>query len=227
MKKSDSITKIAPALVKAQGQIKAAIKDSTNPHFRSKYADLGSVVDAVKAALLVNEITFMQGVEDAENGVAVETMLLHSSGEWISSTLRIPASKQDAQGYGSAITYGRRYGLQAMCGVPAEDDDGNAAAKGVARERIEDKIKDAGVTPNAGAGEGLSAAQKEKIDRLHSDVTDFFVADDSEGAYDAIEHAGLDAEEKLFLWSKLGSKERATLKKIGKARMDKEVATQA
>jgi hypothetical protein len=133
--KSDSITKIAPALVKAQGQIKAAIKDSTNPHFRSKYADLSSVVDAVKAALLANEITFMQGVEDAEGGVAVETMLLHSSGEWISSTLRIPASKQDAQGYGSAITYGRRYGLQAMCGVPAEDDDGNAAVKATTEQK--------------------------------------------------------------------------------------------
>lgn len=127
MNKSESIGKIAPALVKAQAAIKAAIKDSTNPHFRSKYADLGAVVEAVKPALLAHELTFLQGVEDADNGVRVETMLLHSSGEWISSTLRIPASKQDAQGYGSAITYGRRYGLQSMCGVPAEDDDGEAA----------------------------------------------------------------------------------------------------
>lgn len=129
MNKSESITKIAPALLKAQKGIKAAIKDSQNPHFKSKYADLSSVIDAVKEPLNTHGITFLQGVEDAENGVAVETMLLHDSGEWLSSTIKIPASKQDAQGYGSAMTYARRYGLQAMCGVPAEDDDGNAASK--------------------------------------------------------------------------------------------------
>lgn len=131
MNKSESITKIAPALLKAQKGIKAALKDSTNPHFKSKYADLSSVIDAVKESLNGQGITFLQGVEDAENGVAVETMLLHESGEWLSSTIKIPASKQDAQGYGSAMTYARRYGLQAMCGVPAEDDDGNAAVKTV------------------------------------------------------------------------------------------------
>ena len=223
MNKSESIAKLAPALVKAQAAIRAAIKDATNPHFRSKYADLGAVVEAVKPALVANDLTFVQGVMDAENGVAVETMLLHTSGEWISSTLRIPASKQDAQGYGSAITYGRRYGLQSMCGVPAEDDDGNAAAKGVASERIENKIANAGVTPNADAGKGLNAAQKEKIDRLCADVTDFFSAEDAQGAYDAIEAAELDNEEKLFLWSKLGSKERSTLKKLSKAARDAEL----
>jgi hypothetical protein len=131
MKTSETISKIAPALLKAQKAIKAALKDAANPHFKSKYADLSSVVDAVKGPLNDAGITFLQGVEDAENGVAVETMLLHESGEWLSSTIKIPASKQDAQGYGSATTYARRYGLQAMCGVPAEDDDGNAASKPV------------------------------------------------------------------------------------------------
>lgn len=129
MNKSESIVKIAPALLKAQKAIKAALKDANNPHFKSKYADLSSVIDAVKAPLNEAGITFLQGVEDAETGVAVETVLMHESGEWISSTIKIPASKQDAQGYGSATTYARRYGLQAMCGVPAEDDDGNAASK--------------------------------------------------------------------------------------------------
>ncbi len=84
-------------------------------------------------------------------------------------------------------------------------------------ERIEDKIHASGVTPNSGAGEGLTAAQKEKIDRLYSDVIDFFAAEDAKGAYDAIEAAEIDNEEKLFLWSKLGSKERNALKKIAKA----------
>jgi len=128
MQHSDSIKELAVALHKAQGKFKSALKDSSNPHFRSKYADLTSVIDAVKPALNSEGIVFLQGLSSSENGVVVETMLLHVSGEWISEKLEIPASKHDAQGYGSACTYGRRYGLQAMCGVPAEDDDGNAAS---------------------------------------------------------------------------------------------------
>jgi len=172
LNRSESLKEIAPALVKAQGEIKAALKDSTNPHFRSKYADLSSVVEAVKSPLLKNGISFLQGIHDAEGGVAVETMLLHTSGEWISSTLRIPASKQDAQGFGSAITYGRRYGLMAICGVPAEDDDGNAASEAVKKE--EPKADPAAIkylTEAAGKGveafreawKGLTKEQRESV----------------------------------------------------------------
>jgi hypothetical protein len=127
MRHSDVISDLAASLVKAHAEISGVVKSATNPFFKSKYADLESVVEAVKPALLKQGIVIVQGLQDAENGVAVETMLLHSSGQWISSTLRLPASKEDAQGYGSACTYGRRYGLMAICGVPAEDDDGNAA----------------------------------------------------------------------------------------------------
>ena len=127
MNKSESIAKLSVALVKAHADIGVVLKGASNPFFKSKYADLASVVEAVKPALLKQEIVVVQGLQDAEGGVAIETMLLHSSGEWISSTLRLPASKEDAQGYGSACTYGRRYGLMAICGVPADDDDGNAA----------------------------------------------------------------------------------------------------
>jgi hypothetical protein len=125
--RSESIAKLSVALVKAHAEIGVVVKGASNPFFKSKYADLASVVEAVKPALLKQEIVVVQGLQDAEGGVAIETMLLHSSGEWISSTLRLPASKEDAQGYGSACTYGRRYGLMAICGVPADDDDGNAA----------------------------------------------------------------------------------------------------
>jgi len=128
MHTSESIKQIAPALLNAQVAIKAALKDSTNPHFKSKYADLSSVIDAVKAPLNSQSILFTQGVSGADNGVTVETRLIHTSGEWIASALTVPVSKLDAQGVGSAITYGRRYGLQSLCGVPAEDDDGNAAS---------------------------------------------------------------------------------------------------
>ena len=172
MNRSDTLKEIAPALVKAQGEIKAALKDSTNPHFRSKYADLSSVVEAVKSPLLKNGISFLQGIHDAEGGVAVETMLLHTSGEWISSTLRIPASKQDAQGFGSAITYGRRYGLMAICGVPAEDDDGNAATASANKEEPKpDPVAVKTLTEAASKGveafreawKGLTKEQRESV----------------------------------------------------------------
>lgn len=127
MQTSESIKEIAPALLKAQKGIKAALKDSTNPHFKSKYADLSSVIDAVKAPLNDCGILFTQGVSGEGSAVTVETRLIHTSGEWLASALTVPLVKLDAQGVGSAITYGRRYGLQALCGVPAEDDDGNAA----------------------------------------------------------------------------------------------------
>lgn len=127
MNRSESIKELATALAKAQGEIGAAIKSATNPHFRSKYADLASVIEAIKGPLSKNGIAFLQGVKSVAGGVAVETMLVHTSGESMSETLEIPVSKNDAQGIGSAITYGKRYGLQSLVGVPSEDDDGNAA----------------------------------------------------------------------------------------------------
>jgi hypothetical protein len=209
MNKSESIAAIAPALVKAQAEIKGALKDSTNPHFRSKYADLSSVVEAVKAPLLKHGIAFLQGVHDAENGVAVETVLLHSSGEWISSTLRIPASKQDAQGYGSAITYGRRYGLQAMCGVPAEDDDGNAATASAPTSRI---------TPVAGSLDALEPDEKAKAKEVANAIVDFWNADEQFKAYEAYYNAGYSNEMMLGIWEVLGphSKIRNQLKAMHK-----------
>lgn len=204
MKTSESISKIAPALLKAQKAIKAALKDATNPHFKSKYADLSSVVDAVKGPLNDAGITFLQGVEDAENGVAVETMLLHDSGEWLSSTIKIPASKQDAQGYGSATTYARRYGLQAMCGVPAEDDDGNAATKAPPN-----------ITPTAGAWDGMNAEQKAMIQTVVDCIRAELESKGPESAYALLqaETHEWSAEEKVAAWTRFDSKERSAMKK--------------
>lgn len=130
MKQSESIATLAKALVQAQGNMGDVRKTATNPHFRSKYADLAAVVDAIVPALNKAGIAVVQGASanDAGNVVAVETMLLHESGEYLSSELRIALPKNDAQGAGSAITYGRRYLLLAMAGVAPEDDDGNAAS---------------------------------------------------------------------------------------------------
>lgn len=122
--------KVSAAFVKAQAEIEKACKDRTNPHFRSKYADLGAVVDAIKPALEKNGLAFMQKFHHDDKGITVETIIIHESGETLSNgTLNVPASKMDAQGFGSACTYARRYSLQAAFGVAPEDDDGNAASQ--------------------------------------------------------------------------------------------------
>jgi len=128
MTKSESIAKLAEALAKAQGEIKGALKDSSNPFFKSSYADLASVWDACRGPLSANGLAVIQTTDNRENGLVVETTLAHSSGEWVGGSLYIRPMKDDPQGVGSAITYARRYALAAMVGVAPEDDDGNAAS---------------------------------------------------------------------------------------------------
>ncbi len=118
------------AMALAFPKIEGATKDANNPHFKSKYADLSSVVAAVKPALSECGLFFTQSTHEAQGGVCVETVVHHASGESMSfGKLFVPANKNDAQGFGSALTYARRYSLMTAFGVPAEDDDGNAAAK--------------------------------------------------------------------------------------------------
>lgn len=121
---------IAQAFVKAKREFSPAIKASVNPHFRSKYADLAACLEAVNEALLNNGIAVYQETSMCDNGVVVETVFLHESGEILKGgMLHVPASKQDPQGYGSALSYARRYSIMAACGIAAEDDDGNAASR--------------------------------------------------------------------------------------------------
>lgn len=121
---------IAKAFVAAKREFAPALKTSTNPHFRSKYADLAGCMEAVNDALLNNGIALYQETSEDATGVTVETVFLHESGETLrGGKLHVPASKQDPQGYGSALTYARRYSVMAACGIAAEDDDGNAATK--------------------------------------------------------------------------------------------------
>jgi len=121
---------IATAFVKAQKEFGPALKSSTNPHFKSKYADLSACVEAVIDALNNNGIGMMQKLYENATGVSVETVFLHESGETIEcGVLHVPASKQDPQGYGSALTYARRYSLMSACGIAPEDDDGNMASR--------------------------------------------------------------------------------------------------
>ena len=129
MNKSDSIKNLAAALCKAQGVMEGAIKDKENPFFGKSYADLGSVVAVIKKPFADNGLSYSQfPVSDGDN-VGVDTILMHESGEWISTLYYLPMVKRDPQKAGSAITYARRYALQAIAGIPNEDDDGNAASQ--------------------------------------------------------------------------------------------------
>lgn len=128
MEKSDSITELAAALAKAQGDMKGALKDSSNPFYKSKYSDLASVWHAIGAPFSKNGLSVVQTTDETEKGTILKTMLLHSSGEWMMGSILVKPVKADPQGLGSALTYYRRYALAAIAGVYSEDDDGNAAS---------------------------------------------------------------------------------------------------
>lgn len=127
MKMSDSITNLATALAKAQAEIRPAIFDSTNPHFRSKYASLTAVMEACRDALSKNQIAVVQGASVVDGAVVVNTLLLHASGEYISDELSMPFAQATPQQIGSSLSYCRRYSLASLVGITADDDDAEAA----------------------------------------------------------------------------------------------------
>lgn len=210
MNKSESIKELATAYAQAQKEIEGATRDKVNPAFRSKYADLGSVVDAIKPALSSHGLSFLQSSHDADNAAKVETILLHASGEWMSlGCVSVPVTKFDAHGFGSALTYARRYGLLTAFGVAPEDDDGNAAAKQAPKE--------------ASAG-GPSAIKKEAFDAMDAkeqeflrgiaaNVTALLQEDRAYDAYGYWINQKLDVEEMVAIQSLWDSKERSALTK--------------
>ncbi|TAL13909.1 hypothetical protein EPN95_04445 [Patescibacteria group bacterium] len=151
MEKSESIKELSVALAKAQAEMEPAKKESENPFYRSKYSDLASVLNASRKALSKHGLSVIQPVEMEGDFYFIETVLLHESGEWISSRLKITPMKQvkesgwapspDPQSIGVAISYGRRYAYQAMICGAAEDDDGNQAS-GLEKETNEELDKE-------------------------------------------------------------------------------------
>lgn len=129
MKHSETLKELGAALAKAQAEVQPAFKTGFNPHFKSHFADFGSVLDACEDALSKHGLSVIQAPVSDENGVGVETMLLHASGEWISERFTLPLTKKDAQGGGSCITYCRRYALEGFMRIRREDDDGQEASK--------------------------------------------------------------------------------------------------
>lgn len=151
MRTSDTIIEIAKAMNAAQIAMKPAIKDSTNPHFKSKYSDLASVMESIREPIGKAGLSVWQDATLDDQGVSVTTRIVHQSGEWVEfGPLTIPLGKKDAHGVGSAISYAKRYGLCAALGVVSDDDDGNAAVDSVAKKAVKDvpilkKISDAQV----------------------------------------------------------------------------------
>lgn len=129
MNKSDQINHLATALCKAQSEMAGAVKDANNPFFKSKYADLGSVIKALKIPFANNGLSYSQFpvTSTGGQGIGVTTILMHNSGQWLQSEFFLPLSKLDPQGGGAAVTYARRYSLMAAAGIPAEDCDAEGA----------------------------------------------------------------------------------------------------
>ena len=131
---TDGLAPLFAAYVKAQSQMGEVFKRANNPAFKSKYADLATVVDAVIPAFNASGLAVIQSPAFDGEVVTIVTMIAHIEGGWMKSSIDLRPSKTDPQGVGSAITYGRRYGLMAVAGVAPEDDDGNAASGGDQRQ---------------------------------------------------------------------------------------------
>lgn len=182
VRRSASIAALAAAMNKAQSKLKNPPKDSVNPHFRSKYADLATVRDAVTPALTENGLAVMQFPCELDDAPALTTLLTHTSGEWVETTIRLRPGKLDPQGVGSALTYARRYALQALAGVAADDDDdGHAATHRPAQQHQPAPAKD---NPNLRASVAQAVAQAhtpaaltELWRRVEADLTAGVLAD--------------------------------------------------
>lgn len=205
---------IYAAFVKAQSGFAPALKTSTNPHFRSKYVQLSGCIEAVVDALNAAGIGLIQRTSEDSTGVTVETIFVHESGEMMEcGKLHVPASKQDAQGYGSALTYARRYSLMAACGIAPEDDDGNGASKA---KEDEEKAKAEAKTPapkvSATKTDLVPPNRMAVVADVAAAIDERMSANDLIGAFE--EYSGItDVEEKTALWGMLDSKTRSSIKK--------------
>jgi hypothetical protein len=164
MNQSENINELAASLSKAQGEMQAAIKDSINPFFKSKYADLGSVWDAARPVLCKYGLCVMQSTEILGEKIVMSTILAHSSGQWVKSYLPLNPSKNDSQGMGAAMTYLRRYSLSALVGVVCdEDDDGETA---VGRGKIEQQNKKPAPIAKSSSQDNLEIINKDQLNEI-------------------------------------------------------------
>ena len=194
IEQSENINELAAALSKAQGKITGALKDSANPFFKSKYADLASVWDACREHLSANGLAVVQTNGNDAERVTVTTMLVHSSGQWVRGVCSAKPAKDDAQALGSVTTYLRRYGLAAIVGVAQVDDDANAATG--KKETDKNVIS-------------IDAATKRKF----ADDVRVCIANADVDGLNQLWHEW-EADEHVILWNLFNSQERTTMKEL-------------
>jgi len=210
MKHSDNIDKIAAALAKAQGEIDGAKKTATNPAFRSKYADLAGCVEACRDSLTEHGIAVLQMPQPCDDGVMLVTMLTHASGQWIADGgLHVPASKKDAQGFGSALTYARRYGLCAMVGIAPEDDDGNAAVRS---HKPAAKPEPKAVSPTAGVMDNVSEEERAFFIEQAAEISAYVERGKADEAVAYVAKKGFTSDEFTAIWTFLAAPIRSKYK---------------
>ncbi len=196
MQNSESMTKLATALAKAQAELKNPAMDSTNPHFNSKFASLKGTRSAIQPVLAKHGISVVQMPAGNGTSVGLTTMLLHESGEYLAETMEIDWKTDNPQKIASLITYLRRYALQGFANVVGDiDDDGNAA-----------------ITPTAGAGDDLTASRRESLQIQANDIVECIGNERLDVAHDIA--SSLEGDEKIYLWTLLDSKTRSAMKKF-------------
>jgi hypothetical protein len=205
MNKSEKIDQLALALHKVQAEVKNPAFDSTNPHFKSKFASLVSVREAVMPILSKHGLSVAQFPKAGDGTAGCVNLVLHHSGQWLEEECLLPLDKNNAQGAGSAITYARRYSLQSIAGVVADaDDDGNAASTYV-------EAPGGSITPSSGVKGRVPPARRKVIEDTAILVKDALKEERDFDAFGLCEDF-TDADEKVYLWTFLDSKERSRLK---------------
>jgi len=198
------------SLVKAQSEMTHAAFDQTNPHFKSKFASLKSVIDAIKPALNVNGIFFMQVSHPLDHGVGIETIFCKADEKLSTGVVMVPVDKANAQGLGSALTYAKRYSLAMACGIAADvDDDGNGAAANPPQRKGQSVVR------TVIEQEGIVVDETKRdayVTQLLSKVTD----DDAAGVQELVDELTKDSEMKISVWAELPSNVRSFIKKLGK-----------
>ena len=198
------------SLVKAQSEMTHAAFDQTNPHFKSKFASLKSVIEAIKPALNANGIFFMQISHPVDTGVGIETVFCKGDEKLSTGVVMVPVDKANAQGLGSALTYAKRYSLAMACGIAADvDDDGNGAAAAPPQRKGQSVVR------TVIEQEGIVVDETKRdayVTQLLSQVTN----DDAAGVQELVDELTKDSEMKIAVWAELPSNVRSFIKKLGK-----------
>jgi hypothetical protein len=216
MKTSEQTDKIDAALAKAQAEMTNPVYDSTNPHFKSKYASLAGVRNAIIPVLAKHGVACVQELVHQDTKIGCATRLSHA-GQWIEfEPFFVPTGKNDAQGFGSASTYARRYSLQAVAGVSGDEDDDANAVSAPGKSKTQKPITEplsGPITPTSGSAENVLPDRMPVISKLVDAVNVFLETGDITDAVLTYENGDLSTEEKVHFWTFFDSTARAACKK--------------